>query len=865
MKMKLGCCFFTILFFVPLKATSASCENGGTAVGEGCACPPGFNGTRCEIQDSSKACQNGGTAVGTKCYCPPGFKGALCQLPDEASACQNGATAFGMECVCPLGYWGPLCQYKEQPSSCLNGGTLLGTGCRCPPTFWGPRCECKYPDSPLTPTVPGSQNVTTRKNISSPVSDTTLSPPLNTSETNSTMPTSERSPANTMGQLTVSPTNASASEMTAQPYRTSTAPTASGNTTVTCSGNCTTPGGTHNDTVEVPQHPPNSTHLITTVSPVSKLTHTTEMPQHPPNGTHPIVTARPVSEPNATVNVSWATPTGASAGNASVSAVTIPPPNITTTPMLFRSTTSQPLSSLCPYLPPWHLNGSSPTPVVCHNGGVANLTKCLCLPGFSGPSCETVDDTDRCHNGSTAVGNRCICPPGLSGPRCDTYDNTTACQNGATAVGTECYCPSGYYGPRCEFYNASTTEIPVTHPSTTRPKSTPKAPVATSKSTVSTRSTTTSRTTPKPTTKSTTTAKTTTTTTTTTPVPTTADPCQNGGLWTGTVCLCPPNIDGSHCQFAASTINITAELGPSVTMMARVTNRVFSEAMGNSSSAAYRSFAEEFGQTIDQMYQNVSGYRGARILNLTKGSVVVNYKVFLHPPTEANPNISLDHKSQELLEMMKSRAQPQDCSHTAKLCFSASSSKVTLTETAKLNATELCKKYTPANFSQFYYPYWTRHSLLCVTNCTLNVPGTINCNSGLCRVTLEGPRCFCPDIPWYLTSGNRCETHISKLGLGLGVGLGLGLTILILLILCLILTICLAQGKGKFAKASETGDDSSWPGNRSNSHATGIYHVNGRGSAPWKASNTRSAYKPNAEVAALSMPMQPQAEVAASL
>lgn len=55
---------------------------------------------------------------------------------------------------------------------------------------------------------------------------------------------------------------------------------------------------------------------------------------------------------------------------------------------------------------------------------------------------------------------------------------------------------------------------------------------------------------------------------------------------------------------------------------------------------------------------------------------------------------------------------------------------------------ELCRKYSPANFSQFYYPYWTKNSLLCVTNCTLNVPGTIDCGTGLCRVTLDGPRCL---------------------------------------------------------------------------------------------------------------------------
>lgn len=40
------------------------------------------------------------------------------------------------------------------------------------------------------------------------------------------------------------------------------------------------------------------------------------------------------------------------------------------------------------------------------------------------------------------------------------------------------------------------------------------------------------------------------------------------------------------------------ELGPSVALMARVTNRRFSGDMGDTSSAAFRSFADEFSRTV---------------------------------------------------------------------------------------------------------------------------------------------------------------------------------------------------------------------------------------------------------------------------
>ncbi|NWU49516.1 MUC3B protein, partial [Dromas ardeola] len=204
------------------------------------------------------------------------------------------------------------------------------------------------------------------------------------------------------------------------------------------------------------------------------------------------------------------------------------------------------------------------------------------------------------------------------------------------------------------------------------------------------------------------------------------DPCQNGGHWTGTFCLCPPNVDGARCQFGASTINITAELGPSILMLARVTNRNFSEDMRDTASPTYRSF-------MDRIYHNVSGYGGTRVLTLTRGSVVVNYKVLLHPPAGDKPTTNLRRRARELLEAANATAQPRNCSDSAAWMAGTtmgSGMGVRTSLTGGLSSPELCRKHAPANFSRYYYPYRTQNSLLCVTNCTLNVPGSINCNSG---------------------------------------------------------------------------------------------------------------------------------------
>uniref|UniRef100_A0A8C4JFR0 EGF-like domain-containing protein n=1 Tax=Dromaius novaehollandiae TaxID=8790 RepID=A0A8C4JFR0_DRONO len=142
-RMKLGCCCFLILLFVPAKPA-------GTELPSCLSLRLPFPSR--VLRTHAQPRRGFGPFW---CYCPPGFRGALCQLPDEASACRNGATAFGTECVCPPGYRGLTCQDQEQPSPCLNGGTPLGTGCRCPPAFWGLRCECQHPESPVATAVGG--------------------------------------------------------------------------------------------------------------------------------------------------------------------------------------------------------------------------------------------------------------------------------------------------------------------------------------------------------------------------------------------------------------------------------------------------------------------------------------------------------------------------------------------------------------------------------------------------------------------------------------------------------------------------------------------------------------------------------------
>ncbi|NXN82574.1 MUC3B protein, partial [Bombycilla garrulus] len=212
------------------------------------------------------------------------------------------------------------------------------------------------------------------------------------------------------------------------------------------------------------------------------------------------------------------------------------------------------------------------------------------------------------------------------------------------------------------------------------------------------------------------------------------DPCLNGGRWMGTACLCPPNMDGPRCEFGATTINLTAELGPFVTMMARVTNRDFSEDMGDASSPGHRRFAEEFSRTVrprcDGMCQ-LSTPKPPRCPP-SRGSVVVNYRVRLQP---LPGNASLERRALELLAVTNAASRPHDCGPSAGSERGLGTAGDTTgwgwgTPDRSLASPELCWRHAPANFSRFYFPYRMGNGLLCVTNCTLNVPGAFDCHRG---------------------------------------------------------------------------------------------------------------------------------------
>uniref|UniRef100_A0A4W3IZN4 Crumbs cell polarity complex component 2 n=1 Tax=Callorhinchus milii TaxID=7868 RepID=A0A4W3IZN4_CALMI len=144
------------------------CQNNGTCQdlfeSFRCACSPGWEGQRCQIninECASGPCLHGNctdVVDGYQCTCYQGYMGTNCEQDIDncvGHLCQNGGSCIdginSFFCTCPSNFTGQYCEWSYPPVdcgenfSCYHGGRctdgIWGANCTCRPGFTGERCE----------------------------------------------------------------------------------------------------------------------------------------------------------------------------------------------------------------------------------------------------------------------------------------------------------------------------------------------------------------------------------------------------------------------------------------------------------------------------------------------------------------------------------------------------------------------------------------------------------------------------------------------------------------------------------------------------------------------------------------------------
>ncbi|XP_038624166.1 mucin-17-like [Tachyglossus aculeatus] len=173
------------------------------------------------------------------------------------------------------------------------------------------------------------------------------------------------------------------------------------------------------------------------------------------------------------------------------------------------------------------------------------------------------------------------------------------------------------------------------------------------------------------------------------------------------------------------------------------------------------------------------------------GSIVVDYDVIV----EIGYSPKYEEMSQNLTREIEVRikdataANQTDCS-VLNLCYNDSDTRL-IKVSSSFDPQRQCINKTIPEFSQFYRVLEVGGKLVCVNNCTQDVPGSVDCNLGKCQLELSGPRCYCvaTDTHWY--RGQRCETSVRKSA----VYGSLGAVGLLLLVVIVALSVFLCQSR----------------------------------------------------------------------
>ncbi|KAM6452172.1 mucin-3A-like [Liasis olivaceus] len=294
---------------------------------------------------------------------------------------------------------------------------------------------------------------------------------------------------------------------------------------------------------------------------------------------------------------------------------------------------------------------------------------------------------------------------------------------------------------------------------------------------------------------------------------TTTELCYNGGTFDGIKCICNEDLFyGPKCEFLVDEIPVR-ELSVTIIVEAqvRVTNREYNKSLENLSSAYSLEIQDQFRKQMKIIYRAVPGYQGVEILQMRNGSVIVVHKVISQVSVQNNWQMiqkQMENITVSVNNSLKDIHAEGDCSKLSdpELCFVPLPNSI-LDTTVFYSPEENCKRHAGnSSYADYYYPQIIAGTLRCVSRCVKGTQFSMNCFSGVCRLSEIGPQCICNnlDLFWYLDS--YCQLRVQKSAVGLGLALA------VLFVVSIILIIILIRAKQKKYGTSSSADADIWYG-----------------------------------------------------
>ncbi|KAF6365522.1 tenascin XB [Rhinolophus ferrumequinum] len=110
-------------------------------------------------------------------------------------------------------------------------------------------------------------------------------------------------------------------------------------------------------------------------------------------------------------------------------------------------TCSDPTDAGVPSSSPPSVLGSCPDD--CNDQGRCVLGRCVCFPGYTGPSCGWPSCPGDCHGRGRCVQGVCVCRTGFSGADCSLRSCPRGCSQRGRCEDGRCVCDPGYTGEDC--------------------------------------------------------------------------------------------------------------------------------------------------------------------------------------------------------------------------------------------------------------------------------------------------------------------------------------------------------------------------------------------------------------------------------